>query len=46
MILGEEEEEKNRGTNCLCHSTKTAHTQISRKEKKTKKSADDPIIGN
>jgi hypothetical protein len=46
MIL-EREKKKKRGTNCLCHSNKTAHSQTNRKEeKKTKQSADDPIIVN
>jgi len=33
MILAGEKK-KERATNCLCHSNKTAHSQINRKEKK------------
>jgi hypothetical protein len=40
-MIPEEEKENDRDTNCLCHSSKTIHTE---KKGKTPKSADDPII--
>ena len=44
-----EERENNRGTNCLCHSSKTQTVDELRereREGETMKSADDPIIGH
>ncbi len=34
-MIPEGEKENDRKTNCLCHSSKTAHSQTNRKEKKT-----------